>query len=64
MGPAFKIILFINQISRCHEERVLAAKDMPRVQKSFFLAKKVGKKLEWSEILFKTMQRQQKKEIK
>tara|TARA_B110000196_G_scaffold162233_1_gene139398 strand:+ start:694 stop:855 length:162 start_codon:yes stop_codon:yes gene_type:complete len=50
--------------SRCHEERVLTAKDMPRVQKSFFLAKKVGKKLEWSEILFKTMQRQQKKEIK
>ena len=63
MGPAFKIILFINQISRCHEERVLAAKDMPRVQKSFFLAKKVGKKLK-GKILFKTMQQQQKKEIK
>jgi hypothetical protein len=63
MGPAFKIILFINQISRCHEERVLAAKDMPRVQKIFFLAKKVGKKLK-GKILFKTMQRQQKKEIK
>jgi hypothetical protein len=63
MGPAFKIILFINQISRCHEERVLTAKNMPRVQKSFFLAKKVGKKLK-GKILFKTMQRQQKKEIK
>jgi hypothetical protein len=48
---------------RCHEERVLTAKNMPRVQKSFFLAKKVGKKLK-GKILFKTMQRQQKKEIK